>query len=216
MGWPDALPFHPVFDYSYGGIMRSFEDSLERLGLERIDMLFVHGIGAVTHGPEYKRHFKDLQHGGHRALNELRHSGQVKAIGLGVNETQACLDALEIGEWDVFLLAGRCTLLEQDALQKLLPTCVAKEISIVIGGPFNSGILVGGDTWNYATAPADVLEKVEQLSGVCREYGIPLPAATLQIPLGHQAVCSAIPGLRTQKELSDTLGWIACDIPPEF
>ncbi len=216
MGWPDALQFHPIFDYSYDGIMRSFEDSLQRLGLDRIDILYVHDIGALTHGNDNQRHFRNLAESGYKALDELRTSGHVKAIGLGVNEAQACLDALGIGDWDVFLLAGRYTLLEQDPLSDLLPECAARQISIVVGGPFNSGILVGGDTWNYGTAPDHILGKVKHLSAACRAFDIPLPAAALQFPLGHKVVSAVIPGLRNRQELSDTLDWVAQEIPIEF
>jgi D-threo-aldose 1-dehydrogenase len=216
MGWPDALPFHPIYDYSYGGIIRSFEDSLQRLGLDRIDILYVHDIGEMTHGAENQGYFNDLASSGYRALDELRSSGRVKAIGLGVNETEACLAALEIGDWDVFLLAGRYTLLEQGPLDDLLPKCAAKGISVVVGGPFNSGILVCGDTWNYGAAPEHILQRVRDLSDVCRGFDVPLPAAALQFPLGHDVVCSVIPGLRNRKEVADTADWVTRAIPEEF
>lgn len=216
MGWPDALPFQPVYDYSFDGIMRSFEDSLQRLGLDRIDILYVHDIGEITHGAENARHFKELAAGGYRALEQLRRERRVKAIGLGVNETQVCLDALSIGDWDVFLLAGRYTLLEQDPLQDLLPKCAALGTSVVIGGPFNSGILAGGNTWNYGAAPDYVLQKVKHLSQTCIEFNVDLPAVALQFPLGHDVVASVIPGLRNRQELEDTLTWVAQDIPDDF
>ncbi len=216
LGWPDALPFHPIYDYSYDGIMRSFEDSLQRLGLDRIDILYVHDIGALTHGADNARHMAALTDGGYRALDSLRQSGRVRAIGLGVNETQVCMDALQMGDWDVFLLAGRYTLLEQDPLTDLLPRCDALGASVVVGGPFNSGILVGGDTWNYGAAPAHVLKKVKRLSQCCAAYDVPLPAAALQFPLGHPSVASVIPGLRTRHELADTLRWATTSIPSEF
>lgn len=216
MGWPDALPYHPIYDYSYDGIMRSFEDSLQRLGLDRIDILYVHDIGTETHGAENAQHFKALAQGGYRALDELRSAGRVKAIGLGVNEAEICMDALGIGDWDVFLLAGRYTLLEQDPVVDLLPACKASGVSIVVGGPFNSGILVGGDTWNYGAAPDHILTKVKKLSMACREFSISLPAAALQFPLGHDTVASVIPGLRNRQELSDTLQWSTEVIPSEF
>lgn len=216
LGWPDALPFHPVFDYSYDGIMRSYEASLQRLGLDRIDILYVHDIGEVTHGPDNQRHLKSLADGGYRALETLRSSGQVTAIGFGVNETQACLDALEIGDWDVFLLAGRYTLLEQEPLDTLFPKCAAQGVSIVVGGAFNSGILVGGETWDYGAAPDDIVQRVKKLTKVCHSHDVPLPAAALQFPIGHELVCSVIPGLRNQKELSDTLNWITYPLPSEL
>ena len=216
MGWPDALPFHPVFDYGYDGILRSFEDSLQRLGLDRIDILYVHDIGEMTHGDDNRQHFRALSEGGMHALEELRTAGRVRAIGLGVNEIQACLDALGIGDWDVFLLAGRYTLLEQEPLDDLLPACAARGVSIVVGGPFNSGVLVGGDTWNYGAVPAPVRDKVSRLSATCHDFDIPLPAAALQFPLGHACVTSVIPGLRNRDELADTLRWIAEPIPGAF
>ncbi|WP_371168168.1 aldo/keto reductase [Aliiroseovarius sp. 2305UL8-7] len=216
VGWPDALPFHPVYDYGYDGIMRSFEDSLQRLGLDQIDVLYVHDIGEMTHGTDNVRHFKALEGGGYRALEELRMSGRLKAIGLGVNETQACLDALNIGDWDVFLLAGRYTLLEQTPLDDLFPKCVERGVSFVVGGPYNSGILVGGDTWNYGAAPESVMKRVERVSAICQDHNIPMPAAALQFPLGHTAVTSVIPGLRNRCELSDTINWCRHPIPREF
>ena len=216
MGWPDPLPFHPVFDYSHDGIRRSFEDSLQRLGLDRIDILYVHDIGTVTHGDDNAGHWRNLERGGYRALDELRSEGRVRAIGLGVNESAVCLDALGIGDWDVFLLAGRYTLLEQAPLEDLLPACEAAGTSLVIGGPFNSGVLAGGDTWDYGTVPVEVRTRVAALSACCNEYGVPLPAAALQFPLAHPAVASVIPGLRSPAELADTLSWTGHAIPPAF
>ncbi|HZU90416.1 MAG TPA: aldo/keto reductase, partial [Stellaceae bacterium] len=144
------LPFEAVYDYSYDGVMRSFEDSLQRLGLARIDILYVHDIGAMTHGEEaHPRLMRTLREGGYRALEELRRAGDVKAIGIGVNEREVLLEALEWGEWDVFLLAGRYTLLEQTPLDDLLPQCLERGVSIIVGGPLNSGILAGRNTWNY-------------------------------------------------------------------
>ena len=216
MGWPEALPFHPVYDYSYDGIMRSFEQSLQRLGLDRIDILYVHDIGEVTHGAQNATHFKALAESGYRALDSLRQSGQISAIGLGVNETAVCMEALEIGDWDAFLLAGRYTLLEQHALTDLLPACAARDVSIVVGGPYNSGILVGGDTWNYGAAPQDVVDRVQQLKATCRDFDVALPAAALQFPMGHPSVASIIPGLRTPEELRQTLDWANAAIPAAF
>lgn len=216
LGWPDALPFHPEYDYTYDGILRSFEDSLQRLGLDRIDILYVHDIGAMTHGAANDGHFADLINGGYRALDELRRAGRVTAIGLGVNEAEVCSAALDHGDWDVFLLAGRYTLLEQDPLDGLLPQCSARGVSIVVGGPFNSGILVGGQTWNYSRAPEHILARVKRLAAVCDQFDVPLAAAALQFPLGHACVSSVIPGLRNRAELADTLRWAAHDIPDDL
>lgn len=215
-GMIDPLPFNVVYDYSYDGIMRAFEDNLQRLGLERIDILLVHDIGEMQHGAENARHFRDLTDGGYRALEELRSSGQVKAIGLGVNENAVCEAALGMGDWDVFLLAGRYTLLEQTPLDALLPACAAAGTTIIVGGPFNSGVLVGRDMWNYAKAPEDVIAKARALSEVAEAYGVPLPAAALQFPLGHDVVTSVIPGPRNAEELRQIVDWFETPIPGAF
>ncbi len=216
MGMWEPLPFHVVYDYRYDGIMRAFEDSLQRLGLDRIDILLAHDIGAFQHGDENARHFKDLADGGYRAMDELRSSGQVKAIGLGVNENQVCIDALGIGNWDAFLLAGRYTLLEQTPLNDLFPACQAAGTSIICGGPFNSGILVGREMWNYARAPSDVVDKVRKLGAVADEYSVPLPAAALQFPLANDLISSVIPGPRDAGELEQIIEWANVLIPDEF
>ncbi len=215
-GMVDPLPFHVVYDYGYDGIMRAFEDNLQRLGLDRIDILLAHDIGVFQHGEENARHFKDLANGGYRAMDELRRSGQIKAIGLGVNENEICQDALGIGDWDVFLLAGRYTLLEQTPLDTLFPACAAAGTSFICGGPFNSGILVGRDMWNYAKAPADVADKARALGKAADDFGIPLAAAALQFPLGHDIVSSAIPGPRDKAELEQIVDWFNVAIPAEF
>jgi D-threo-aldose 1-dehydrogenase len=212
--WVDPLPFNQLYDYSYDGIMRSHEDSLQRLGLERVDILYVHDIGVATHGAEgNKPLWAQLESGGYQALRELRDSGAVRAIGLGVNEWEVLMDALALGDWDVFLLAGRYTLLEQTSLSPLLETCVARGTSIVVGGPFNSGILVGGDKFNYAKAPDDVVQKVGAIEAVCRAHRVPLPAAALQFPLTHPAVCTVLPGPRSPEELDGILAWWDDPIP---
>lgn len=214
--WPDALPFAEHYDYSYDGIMRSVEDSLQRLGLNAVDVLYVHDIGGMTHGEKGAAYWDQLRTGGYRALRGLREGGTVSAIGLGVNEWEVCMDALALGDWDVFLLAGRYTLLEQGALDPFLNTCLARQASVVIGGPFNSGVLVGGATWNYGRAPEAVLEKVRKLDAACRRFDVPLPAAALQFPLGHPAVCNILPGPRSPEELDQIMAWWHTSIPPDL
>jgi len=216
LGWPSPLPFHPVYDYSRDGILRSVEDSYQRLGLDNIDILYVHDIGTYTHGEANAAHFNDLKRSGYKALEELRSSGVVGAIGLGVNETQVLLDALEIGHWDVFLLAGRYTLLEQGPLDELLPACLKAGTDIVVGGPFNSGILVGGDTWDYAAAPPDIVDKVKRMSAVASANDVDLPAAALQFVLAHPAIVSVIPGVRSPQEFAENFHWAGTAIPENF
>ena len=215
--WVDPLPFNQVYDYSYDGVMRSWEDSIQRLGVNSIDILYVHDIGIATHGVEgNKPLWKQLETGGYRALRELRDSGAVKAIGLGVNEWEVLMDAFALGDWDVFLLAGRYTLLEQTSLDPFMTTCIRRGASVVIGGPFNSGILVGGDKFNYAKAPEAIVAKVKAIDAVCQEFGVPLPAAALQFPLTHPAVCNVLPGPRSPAELDGILEWWDVKIPGEL
>jgi D-threo-aldose 1-dehydrogenase len=209
-----VMPFDPDYDYSYDGIMRSFEDSLQRLGLARIDILYVHDIGAYQHGPESHPIFmQTLRDSGYRALEALRASGAVKAIGIGVNEKEVLLEALDWGAWDAFLLAGRYTLLEQGPLDDLLPRCLKAGTSIVVGGPLNSGILAGRDTWNYRTAPPKIIARVDAIRAVCERHRVPLAAAALQFPLAHPAVAGIIPGPRNADEFRANLGLLQYPIP---
>lgn len=216
-GMTDPLPFHPVYDYTYDGVMRSFEDSQQRLGLDRIDILLAHDIGEDQHGAEENaRHFSDLTNGGYRAMNELRSSGDVGAIGLGVNESEVCMNALEIGDWDVFLLAGRYTLLEQNPIDDLIPACAAKGTTLIIGGPFNSGILVGREMWNYSKAPEDVVTRVRKIGDICADNGVDLPVAALQFPLANPVVSSVIPGARTGSEFQGIVKWASQSTPAQL
>ncbi len=208
------LPFQVIYDYSYDGIMRSVEDSYQRLGLAKIDILYVHDIGVYQHGAETNAvHMKVLRESGYKALDELRRGGTVSAIGLGVNEKEVLIDVLKFGDWDAFLLAGRYTLLEQGPLEDLLPQCLARGTSIVVGGPLNSGILAGRDTWNYATAPAGIVERVQRIQAVCHAHNVSMPAAALQFPLAHPAVCAVIPGPRTAAEFNANLPLFTQKIP---
>src|SRR5437763_10557795 len=205
-GRKHPLPFGVAYDYSYDGIMRSVEDSLQRLGLARIDILYVHDIGAYQHGPDaHPELMRTLRDSGYRALEELRRSGAVRAIGIGVNEKEVLLEALEWGQWDAFLLAARYTLLEQGTLDDLLPKCVETGTSIVVGGPLNSGILAGRDTWNYRAAPPEVVARVDAIRTVRDRHGVPVPAAASQFPLAHPAVAAIIPGPRNAEEFRANL-----------
>ena len=171
--WVDAAPFAIEFDYSYDGTMRSLEDSLQRMAIERIDIAFIHDCDVFTHGAEQQKiYFKEAMEGGYRALLKLREEGVVKAIGFGVNEWQVCHEALKRGDFDCFLLAGRYTLLEQESLDEFLPLCEARKAAVVIGGGLNSGILatgaVPGAKYNYAPAPDHIMDKVQEDRGGVR------------------------------------------------
>jgi len=215
--WPGSFPFNTVYDYTYDGVMRSYEDSMQRLGVDKIDVLLLHDIGEMQHGPELnKKLFADAMSGGYKALDELRSSGEIQAIGLGVNEREVCIAAMEHGHWDAFLLAGRYTLLEQDPLNNLLADCEKAGTGIILGGPYNSGLLAGGDTWNYAKAPAEVMDKARAIAKVCESHNVPMPAAALQFPLGHPIVASVIPGARSQTEMEQNIEMFNMTIPPSL
>jgi D-threo-aldose 1-dehydrogenase len=213
-GFHHPLPFDPVFDYSYDGIIRGFEDSLQRLGLAQIDMLYVHDVGTRQHGqgahPEVMRNFRSS---GYRALDELRRAGLVQAIGIGVNEHEVLLEAMDWGAWVVFLLAGRYTLLEQEPITTLLPRCLQSGVSIVVGAPLNTGALAGRDSWSYRPLPPEIAARVNSLKAVCDSHGVPLVAAALQFPLAHPAVASVIPGPRNVEELTANLNFFRFPIP---
>ena len=199
-GYFSPRPFAPVFDYGYDAVMRSHAESLERLRVSRVDILLCHDIGRLTHGATHAARIAEFLEGGYRAMRELRQSGAVRAIGLGVNEPEVCVELLGPCELDCILLAGRYTLLEQPALEQLLPLCERKKVSIICGGPFNSGILAAGSRagaqahYNYAAPPAAVLERVRQLEALCADHGVPLQAAALQFPLAHPAIATVVAG----------------------
>lgn len=221
-GFVSPMPFNIHYDYSYDGIMRSFEDSLQRLGLDRIDILYMHDIGRDTHGAQNDKYFPIAMQGGYKAMDELRSQGLVKAIGLGVNEYEVCEQALDHGDWDCFLLAGRYSLLEQESLDTFLPTCQKRNCSIIVGGPYNSGILATGvrgkgiANYNYAPAPAAIIERVGKIEAICDEYNVTLAAAALQFPLAHPSVVSVIPGLGNVSRIQKTIDLFNQPIPNEF
>ncbi|MCO6048390.1 aldo/keto reductase [Mesorhizobium sp. RP14(2022)] len=219
VGFVDPLPFKLTYDYSYDAIMRSVEFSYARLGLNRIDILYVHDIGSYTHGPEKtEEHLRQLiEGGGIRALEELKKAGTIHAFGLGVNETQICLDVMARADIDCILLAGRYTLLDRTAEDKLLPLCREKGTSLVIGGVFNSGILatgpVPGAHFDYGEAPNDVREKVGQMEEVAKSGGYALPAAALQFPLHSEEVATVLVGSSKRSSLERNFKLLETPIP---
>ena len=222
-GYATPMPFEPVYDYSYDAVMRSYEQSLQRLGLSRIDILYIHDIGRLTHGDANAARMVELTTGGGlKALEELRASGAIAGFGMGVNEVAACLEVMDHARLDVILLAGRYTLLEQAPLDDLFPRCQAAGTAIVVGGPYNSGILaIGTKTaaplyYNYEPAPTDVVEKVRRIEGVCGRHNVPLAAAALQFPLAHPLVASVIPGLDQPERVVHTLALYQYEIPEDL
>ncbi len=211
-------PLQVVFDYTRDGVLRAFEASLARLGLDRVDILYVHDLERRTHGSDgaYEARWRELADGGGwRALDELRAAGDVAAIGLGVNETAACERFLGALDPDLFLLAGRYTLLEQAPLAGLMAACVDRGVGVAIGGPFNSGVLARqGGSYDYADAPPEVLARVERLAAVCARFEVPLAAAALQFAAAHPAVASVIPGAQTAGEVEANVELMDVAIPP--
>jgi D-threo-aldose 1-dehydrogenase len=218
--WNNAAPNEMIFDYSYDGTMRSFEDSLQRLALERIDICFIHDIDVFTRGADQPEVFAQAMDGAWRALESLRDQGVVKAIGVGVNEWQVCHEALKLRDFDCFLMAGRYTLLEQESLDSFLPLCEERGASVLIGGGFNSGILatgaVPGARYNYAPAPAPILEKVRAIEAICRNFEVPLPAAAMQFVVAHPAIASFVAGTRTLSQIDKNVEWFSHPIPGEL
>jgi D-threo-aldose 1-dehydrogenase len=209
-----------VFDYTYDGVMRSYEASRERLGVANADILLVHDVDVFSQGSQEASDAKVRElfdDGGYRALVELRDAGVIAAIGAGVNEWQVCEKLLGLGDFDGFLLAGRYTLLEQEALDSFLPLCVERDVGIILGGPYNSGILatgaVPGAKYNYADAPDSIAQKVRDIETVCDAHKTPLISAALQFVLGHPAVKTVIPGAVTAAEVESNVATLQTPVP---
>lgn len=222
-GFRSPLPFVRHYDYTYDGILRSYEDSLQRLGLASIDLLYVHDIGIRTHGADNAHYFDQLtQGGGFKALERLRDEKAIAGFGIGANEWQIGLDALRHADCDVMLLAGRYTLLEQGALTEFLPLCHDRQVGVIIGGAYNSGILATGTAqraglrYDYGEAPPEIVARVARLEAHCRAFDVPLAAAALQFPLAHPAVASVLLGLGAPDQVDETIRLHAFPIPAQF
>lgn len=218
-GFVDADPFEPVFDYTRDAVLRSHEQSLGRLKRDRADVLLAHDIGELTHGSDSERHMRAFLESGYGAMRELKDQGAVRAIGVGVNEVEVCLYLLERIELDIILLAGRYTLLDRQAADELLPLCVELGVRVIVGGPYNSGILAQPTAsqrqprYDYEAPPASILARAAALEQACEAHGVPLGAAALQFPLLHPAVDSVIPGLVGETQVRQTIERIDTAIP---
>lgn len=209
-----------VFDYTYEGVMRSYEASRARIGVENADVLLVHDVDVFSQGSQEAsdaRVRELFDGGGYKALDELRSAGEVAAIGAGVNEWQVCERLLGLGDFDGFLLAGRYTLLEQEALDSFLPLCVERDVGIILGGPYNSGILASGPVpgakFNYADAPPEIMERTRAIEAVCAAHDTPLIAAALQFVMGHPAIKTVIPGAMSAAEVRANVKLFQTEIP---
>ncbi|MGH6814083.1 MAG: aldo/keto reductase [Hyphomicrobiaceae bacterium] len=213
-----GLSFDVVYDYSYDAALRSHEQSLHRLGLPKVDILLVHDADVWTHGPEDgPKRYREAMEGAYRALHELRSQGAVKAIGVGVNDPAYAARYLRDGDFDCLLLAGRYSLVEQPALAEVLPLAAHKNVGVMLGGVFNSGILatgaVAGAKYNYAAAPPEVLDKVRRIERVCASHGVALPVAAVRFCLGHPAVSSLVLGAVKPEEVKRNVAAIAMNVP---
>ncbi len=220
-GYVDILPFRQTWDFSAGGTRRSVEDSLQRLGLSRLDVAYVHDPDAATHGARAPEVLRQVLRETLPALRQLKQEGLVGAIGLGTNDVDVVLRVLHGADLDVLMLAGRYSLLDHSALPELLPQCVARGVRIALGGVFNSGILATGArnaaaTFNYAPAAREWLERTAQIESVCQVHGVPLRAAALQFPLAHPAVDIVMLGARKVAEWDDAQAMLRHPAAPEF
>ena len=202
-----APALNPVFDFSYDGVMRSLEESLERLAIGRVDILHIH---------DPDDHYDEALSGAYRALDELRQQGVIGAVGAGMNQAEMLTRFAKEADFDCFLLAGRYTLLDQVALKELLPTCLERGVAIIAGGVFNSGILADprpGAHYNYQAAPQELIDRAQKLRAVCERHGVPLRAAAIQFPLGHPAVQTVVVGARSLEEIRDSVRMFEVEIP---
>jgi D-threo-aldose 1-dehydrogenase len=217
-GFVGGAPHRAVVDYSYDGTMRSVEQSLLRLGTDRLDLLLIHDVDVWTHGREaIEERFREAMEGAYVALDRLRGEGVVAGIGIGVNEAEMCVRFAQAGSFDTMLLAGRYSLLEQPALKEFLPLAQQQGIGVLLGGVFNSGILatgaIAGAKYNYQDAPPQILAKVADIEGVCRAHGVALPTAALHFALGHPAVVSVVLGAQSPIEVERNVAALSTEVP---
>ncbi len=223
-GYVDVLPFAAHYDYTRDGVLRSLDDSLQRLGLASIDFVYVHDIDVATHGGAFPAHFRTMLNGALPALAALKAAGTIQGFGLGVNDVDTCLETLRHADLDLILLAGRYTLADQTALPRLLPECVRREVAIVLGGPFNSGILATGSRprdgsqpyFDYVPASEATIARVAAIERIGAAFGVPLKAAALQFPRAHPAIVAVLPGARSVAELDENLAMTHHAIPNAY
>ena len=214
-----GLNFYPTFDYSYDGVHRSLEQSLLRLGMDRVDIALVHDVDFWTTGDRgvLEDRFSEVMNGAYRALSDLRGQGVIGAIGVGLNEADMSARFVRAGDFDCVLLAGRYTLLEQRALDDFMPLCAARGVGVIIGGPLNSGVLATGARqgakYDYNDAPAWVMNRVARIEAVCARHDVPIAAAALQFPLAHPAVSAIIPGAVSKEEMQGNFALMRRPIP---
>ncbi|SES31022.1 D-threo-aldose 1-dehydrogenase [Tranquillimonas rosea] len=208
-----GLPFEQRMDYGYDATMRSLDDSFQRLGLARIDFVYIHDLAPDHLGDEWHEQFEIARDGAMMALTRLRDEGTIRGWGLGVNNVEPCERALAEADPDVFLLAGRYSLLNQPALERLFPNCVDRGVNVVVGGPYNSGLLAGRSTYDYAEAPQEMVDRRDRLDAICRRHDVDLRAAALQFCAAHPAVASVIPGAKGPDRVHANVDLMRATIP---
>lgn len=223
INWIDPLPYVDEYDYSYDGIMRAFEDSQQRMGLDGVDILFLHDVSGEWHREAYETYLKQLRTSGFKACDELRSSGAVKAIGLGVNETASVLQVAAEFKLDTSLVAGRYSLLNHAPLEHFFPEMQKRGIGIIAGGVYNSGILAEGSkgnaltrTYDYQSAPDEILRRVEGLEEICAAHGVSLRTAALQFVYAHPAVTSVVVGALSVEHVEQNVAAVSERIPADF
>lgn len=219
--WVEPLPFLDTYDYTYDGFMRSFEDSQKRLALDRIDILYVHDLGSAWHGDQADVYWKQIRDGGYRALDELRSSGAVKAVGLGVNETEAVVTVAREFDIDCAMIAGRYSLLNHAPLEGAFDELRQRGVSVVAAGVFNSGVLAsgvknGGASYDYGDVPEDIAKKVAAIEDVCAAHGVSLPAAAIRFVAAHPAVATVVLGAKDVEQTRQNIESFSQPIPAGF
>lgn len=216
----EASPFDREYDYTYDGIMRSFEDSLQRLGVSQIDMLLMHDIGELTHKEKHQAYFQQAIGGGFKAMAELREQGAVRNIGLGVNEWQICDQAMEYAQFDCFMVANCFTLLNNDITDYFTDKCSKNQVSLIAAAPFNSGILAKGSKglghYFYGEAPQDIVKKAIAIEAVCEQFNVSLQAAAIQYALRYDCVKSILIGMTNESRVAQNIAWYEEDISEAF
>lgn len=205
-----ALPMNPVFDFSYDGAIRSLEESLARLRLDRVDVVYIH---------DPDDHYQEAVEGAYVALEELRRTGTIGAIGVGMTQSPMLTRFVRDTDVDCVMVAGRYTLLDQSAAQDLLPACVERDVSVIAGGVFNSGILAdprSSATYEYRRADPGIVARALAIQKVCESFGVALPTAAVQFPLRHPAVASVVVGVRSVTELNESLAGAQAEVPEEM
>lgn len=212
-----GLPNKIVYDYTADGTLRAIEASLARLKTDRLDIVWIHDPARDFHGEGWRDVFDIAMNGAAKALTRLREEGVISAWGLGVNRVEPCEMALQQADPDGFLIAGRYTLLDHaDALRALMPASTARGLGIVVGGPYNSGILAGGTHYEYQQATPEILARVDALRAVCAEFSVDIRAAALQFSLAHPAVAAVIPGASQPSRIAENLALVDAEIPAAF